>query len=92
MPDHLLADALFTGTQQRLFRLLFGEPERSFFVTELIDLADVGRGAVQRELARLEASELLVCERHGSQKHYRANPEAPIFDELCSIVEKTVPQ
>jgi predicted nucleotidyltransferase len=85
-----LADALFTATQQRLLGLLFGQPERSFFVTELIELADVGRGAVQRELARLERSELVVIEYHGNQKHYRANPGSPIYKELCSIVSKTV--
>ena len=85
-----LADALFTGTQQRLFGLLFGQPERSFFVTEIINLAGIGRGAVQRELSRLERSGLLIAERRGNQKHYRANPDAPIFDELCSIVRKTV--
>ncbi len=85
-----MADALFTGTQQRLLGLLFGQPERSFFVTELIELADVGRGAVQRELARLARSELVLIERHGTQKHYRANPDSPIYEELCSIVSKTV--
>ncbi len=67
--EQSLADALFTATQQRLLGLLFGQPDRSFFVTELIELADVGRGAVQRELARLARSELVVIERHGNQKH-----------------------
>jgi predicted nucleotidyltransferase len=85
-----LADALFTATQQRLLGLLFGQPERSFFVTELITLADVGRGAVQRELARLEQARLVLTERHGNQKHYRANPDSPVYAELCSIVGKTV--
>ena len=85
-----LADALFTSTQRRLLGLLFGQPERSFFVTELIELADVGRGAVQRELSRFEHSGLVVTERHGNRKHYRANPDAPIYDELCSIIRKTV--
>ncbi len=89
-PQGSLADALFTATQQRLFGLLFGQPERSFFVTEIIDLAGVGRGAVQRELSRLEQTGLLIAEKRGNQKHYRANPRAPIFDELCSIVRKTV--
>jgi len=88
--EQSLAAALFTATQQRLLGLLFGQPERSFFVTELIELADVGRGAVQRELARLERSELVVTKRHGNQKHYRANPDSPIYKELCSIVSKTV--
>lgn len=84
-----LADALFTRTQQRLLTLLFGEPERTFFVTELIELAHSGRGAIQRELSRLESSGLLLTKRHGNQKHCRANPDALIFEELCAIVQKT---
>ncbi|MEQ9450468.1 MAG: transcriptional regulator [Pseudomonadales bacterium] len=85
-----LADALFTTTQQRLLGLLFGQPNRSFFVTEIIDLVDMGRGAVQRELQRLARSGLLLTRRVGNQKHYQANSAAPIFDELCAIVEKTL--
>ena len=27
---------------------------------------------------------------HGNQKHYQANADSPLFDELCSIVRKTV--
>ena len=85
-----LADALFTSTQQRVLALLFGQPDRSFFVTELISLADSGRGAVQRELARLGQSGLVTVTKIGNQKHYQANREAPLFEELCSIVKKTV--
>ncbi|HEX9876127.1 MAG TPA: nucleotidyltransferase domain-containing protein [Gammaproteobacteria bacterium] len=85
-----LADALFTSTQQRLLGLLFGQPKRSFFVTELIGLAGAGRGAVQRELSRLEHSGLVSMEKRGNQKYYRANPSASIYKELCSIVRKTV--
>jgi len=40
----VLADALFSGTQQRVLGLLFGQPERSFYATELINLAGVGSG------------------------------------------------
>ena len=48
-----LADALFTTTQQRLLALLYGQPSRSFFASELIELTGSGSGAVQRELKRL---------------------------------------
>lgn len=85
-----LADALFTGTQQRVLSWLFGQPERSFYATELIGLAGAGSGAVQRELARLAQSGLVTVRSVGNQKHYQANPEAPIYAELCGIVQKTV--
>jgi predicted nucleotidyltransferase len=85
-----LADALFTGTQQRVLALLFGQPDRSFYASELISLAQAGSGAVQRELARMAQSELVTVTLAGNQKHYRANSASPIFDELCSIVRKTI--
>ena len=84
-----LADALFTGTQQRLLALLFGQPARSFYANELIGLAGMGSGAVQRELATLAGSGLVTVQSIGNQKHYQVNPEAPIFEELKGIVQKT---
>lgn len=88
-PAHTsVADALFTGTQQRVLALLFGQPGRSYFTKELIDLAGVGSGGVQRELARLQQSGLVTQTMLGNQKHYQANPDAPIFDELCGIARK----
>lgn len=85
-----LADALFSGTQQRVLAWLFGQPDRSFYATELIGLAGAGSGAVQRELARLAQSGLVTARAVGNQKHYQANPAAPIYTELCGIVQKTV--
>lgn len=83
-----VADALFTATQQRVLSLLFGQPERSFFTKELIDLAGGGSGAVQRELGRLQQSGLIVQTLIANQKHYQANAQAPVFTELCGIATK----
>ena len=85
-----LADALFNSTQQRVLGLLFGQPDRSFFVNQIIALANSGRGAVQRELDRLAASRLATISKVGNQKHYQANPDTPLFHELCGIMRKTV--
>lgn len=84
-----LSDALFSTTQQRVLGLLFGQPNRSFYATEMIGLAGVGSGGVQRELARLAQSGLVTVRPVGNQRHYQANPEAPIYAELCGIVRKT---
>lgn len=83
-----LADTLFSSTQQRVLGRLFSQPNRSFYATELI-AAGGGSGAVQRELARLEASGLVESSRIGNQKHYQANRQSPIFEELHGIVLKT---
>ena len=84
-----VADALFTKVQQRVLAVLFGNPARSFYANELIALASSGSGAVQRQLAQLEAAELVTVKRVGNQKHYQANASAPIFEELRGLVLKT---
>lgn len=86
---HSIADALFTASQQRVLSALFGQPDRSYYANELIGLAAGGTGAIQRELARLARSGLVTVRRIGNQKHYQANPDAPIYAELCSIASKT---
>ena len=85
-----IADALFSTTRQRVLAYLFGQPDRSFYASELIALTGSGSGAIQRELARLTQSGLTTVRRVGNQKHYQANPESPVFQELCDIVDKTV--
>lgn len=85
-----LADALFSATQQRVLALLFGQPDRSFFTNELISLVGAGSGAVQREVRRLLESGLITVTQIGTQKHYQANPGAPIYAELQGIVLKTL--
>lgn len=85
-----LADALLTRTQQRVLGVLFGQPDRSFYASELIRTAGTGSGAAQRELAKLEESGLILGQRIGHQKHYQANAGSPLFAELRSIVLKTV--
>ena len=85
-----LSDALFTNTQKRVLGLLFGQPDRSYFASELISLVNAGSGTVQRELEGLLDSGLITMTPVGNQKHYKANRAAPIFEELRSLVTKTV--
>src|SRR5713226_2054057 len=84
-----LADALFAKVQQRVLGVLFGNPRRSFYANEVIGLARSGTGAVQRELARLEAAGLVTVTRVGKQKHYQANAASPVFEKLRALVLKT---
>jgi predicted nucleotidyltransferase len=88
-PRVSIADALFTRTQQRVLSVLFGNTGRSYYASEIIGRAQVGSGSVQRELARLEASGLIVSERIGNQKHYRADERSPVFEPLRALVLRT---
>lgn len=90
MPQTGLANALFSGVQQRLLGLLFGQPDKSFYLSEIVRLLHSGTGAVDRELNRLEHSGLVSVQRIGNQKHYQANEQSPIYAELRGIIQKTV--
>jgi predicted nucleotidyltransferase len=85
-----LSDALFSKTQRCVLALLFGNPERSFYVNEIVRAAGVGVGAAQRELQGLAAAGLVTVSALGNRKHYQANPDSPIFDELHGIVTKVL--
>ena len=87
--DTSIADALFSGVQQRVIGLLFGEPERSFYSNEIVRRVASGRGALQRELERLTQAGLVTVNLSGRQKYFQANPNSPIFNEICAIVRKT---
>lgn len=89
-PHSSLADALFSGTRQKVLGLLFMQPEQDFSIAELIERANAGSGAVQREISRFVDSGLVTADIRGRQKRYRANQDAPIFPELCSLVAKTL--
>lgn len=84
-----IATVLFTRTQRGVLALLFGLPERSYYLNEIVRTAGLGVGAAQRELEALSACGLVSVERVGNQKHYKANAAAPIFEELRGIVQKT---
>ena len=55
-----LAGALFSKVRQRVLALIFCQPERSFYTSEIVRSVRSGTGAVARELARLERSGLVA--------------------------------
>jgi predicted nucleotidyltransferase len=84
-----IGDALFTKAQQKVLSLLFGHPEKSFYLNEIVRFADMGRGVISRELSKLTDAGLLVVTKQGNQNHYQANKESSIINELAAIVRKT---
>lgn len=84
-----IGDALFTKAQQKVLALFYGQPENSFYLNEVVRIADMGRGVISRELNKLSQAGLLVESKQGNQNHYQANADSPIFNELINIVKKT---
>lgn len=84
-----VGDALFTKAQQKVLSLLFGRPDKSYYLNEIVRYAAMGKGVISRELAKLTAAGLLLASKQGNQNHYQANANAAIFSELKQIVLKT---
>lgn len=85
-----IASALFTDSQASVLRWLFGQPTRSFYLSELRRLTGLASASLQRELNRLSEAGLIHSERVGNLRHFKANPQSPVFDELIALVRKTL--
>ena len=85
-----IAAALFTDAQARIFRWVFGFPDRRFHLSELRRLTGLGSASLQRELKRLAEAQLVSSERVGNQRHFQANPGSPVYDELIALTRKTL--
>jgi predicted nucleotidyltransferase len=85
-----IAAALFSDSQSRVFRWLFGQPEREFHLNELRRLTGLGSASLQRELNRLVEAGLVRSERVGNLRRFQANPQSPVFSELHSLTRKTL--
>ena len=80
-----IASALFSDSQSRIFRWLFGHPERDFHLSELRRLTGLGSASLQRELNRLAAAGLVLSERVGNLRRFRANASSPVYSELANL-------
>lgn len=83
-----LANALFTETQRQVLGLLYGSPEKSFYLNEILRTTGMGVATIKRELERMEAAGILTRTKIGNQHHFQANPACSIFKELLSLVAK----
>lgn len=85
-----IADALFSDSQARVFRWLFGQPERKFHLSELRRLTGLGSASLQRELNRLSDAGLLRSDRVGNLRRFQANAQSPVYAELVGLTRKTL--
>jgi predicted nucleotidyltransferase len=85
-----LSKALFPGARGQILGLVFGTPDRAFYLREIAKHTSLAIGQVQRELARLSMAGILRRFHQGRHVYFQANPRCPIYHELRGIVAKTV--
>ena len=81
---------LFGKTRRRVLGLLFGHPDESFYVRDIVRRSGAAQGAIARELDALLGAGLLRRHEDGRNVYYQANKGAPVFPELERLVAKTI--
>jgi predicted nucleotidyltransferase len=85
-----IVEALFSVSQARVFQWLFGQPERSYHLSELRRLTGLGSASLQRELNKLAEAGLVRAERVGNLRRFQANDGSPVYGELVALTRKTL--
>ena len=85
-----MLSGLFSKTRQSVLSVLYVHTDETFYLRQLSRIAGIKMGALQRELKQLTDKGIINRKEQGNQVYFQANKECPIFNELKSIVIKTV--
>ena len=85
-----LKDAVFTDSQAKVYLWIFGQPERSYHLSELRRLTGLGSASLQREINRLVVAGLANSTLKGNQRQISANRQSPLFKELSDLTRKVM--
>lgn len=85
-----LASALFSDSQSKVHRWIFGQPDRQYHLSELRRLTGLGSASLQRELNRLVGAGLVRSEHRGNMRYFQAYAQSPVYAELVALTRKTL--
>lgn len=85
-----LAPIFRSDTQLQILGATYLEPERHFSIPELVERSGRPQPTVAREVERLVEAGLLETELRSGRRSVWANTTSPIFDDLHSILLKTI--
>jgi predicted nucleotidyltransferase len=70
--------------------LFFLEKQNSYYIRELERILGFSAGNIRRELIALKEEGIIDFVKKGNQSHYYLNKKSPIFNEIKSIISKTI--
>ena len=79
-----------TKNRARLLKLFFTNPDRAFYMQEIGRILGKKPGTFQRTLNNLVSEGTLESEYRANARYFKVNKNYPLFQELKSIVFKTV--
>ena len=79
-----------TKNRGELLKLFFTNPDRAFYMQEIGRILGKKPGTFQRTLNNLVSEGTLESEYRANARYFKVNKNYPLFEELKSIVFKTV--
>jgi len=76
--------------RQNLLALFFTNPSQKYYLRELQRILGYSAGSIRRELLSFQKDNLFETRKTGNLLYYSLNQNHPLFNELKSIVSKTV--
>ena len=76
--------------RQKILSYYFTNPTNQLYVRQLASILREDPGNLSKELSRLENEGIFIAETKGNQKHFYLNKRYPLYNELKSILFKTV--
>jgi predicted nucleotidyltransferase len=73
-----------------LLRIFFGNPDKQYYIRELAKMIEASAGNTDKELKKLEESEIIFSQKIGNLRMYQVKKDNPLFNELNKIVSKTI--
>ena len=85
----MLEALISSRTRVKLLTLFLLNPEKEYYVREIVRMSEENYNAVRRELANLEKFGLITGQKKGNQQYYSVNRSFFLYNELQKIVLKT---
>jgi predicted nucleotidyltransferase len=77
-------------TREKILNLYFADPEKKYYLRQLEKILDLPVGNIRRELISLSGAGLFKKEKVGNQVYYYLDKNSPLYNEIKSIISKTI--
>lgn len=85
-----ISNIFSSKARKALFRLYFTNPEKEYYLRELERTLDIPVSMIRKELINLKKAGVFNSRKRGNLTYFYVDKTYPLFDELRSIMFKTV--
>jgi len=85
-----LLDLTKSKLRRKILQYFFTNPEQESYLREIARKFQEDPSNLSKEMIRLEKEDIFISNYKGKQKYYKLNKSHPLFNELKSIVFKTI--